>query len=64
MGNGGDLPEVKGSGREADHSSPSSAEVKNSGTIPSLPPDVFMAQRLISYAHGKLCLFTFIGKSY
>jgi hypothetical protein len=30
-------------GREADHSPPSSAEVKNGGDIPPLPPYVFMA---------------------
>jgi hypothetical protein len=34
----GDLPpEVKRQGREADHSPPSSAEVKNGGAIPPLP---------------------------
>jgi hypothetical protein len=31
-------PGVKRPGREADHSSPSSAEVKNGGAIPPLPP--------------------------
>jgi hypothetical protein len=31
-------PRVKRLGREADHSHPSSAEVKNGGTIPPLPP--------------------------
>jgi hypothetical protein len=35
-------PEVKRQGREADHSAPSSAEVKNGGAIPILPY-VFMA---------------------
>jgi hypothetical protein len=30
-------PGVKQSGREADHSPPSSAEVKNGGAIPPLP---------------------------
>jgi hypothetical protein len=34
---------VKRQGREADHSPPSSAEVKKSGAILSLPPYVFMA---------------------
>jgi hypothetical protein len=33
---------TKGWGHEADHSSPSSAEVKNGGAIPPLP-HVFMA---------------------
>jgi hypothetical protein len=31
------FPEVKRPGREADHSSPSTAEVKNGGLIPPLP---------------------------
>jgi hypothetical protein len=41
-------PEVKRSDREAKHSPPSSAEVKNSGAIPPLP-HVFMAKYLIKY---------------
>jgi hypothetical protein len=36
------VPGVKRQGREADHFPPSSAEVKNTGAIPSLP-HVFMA---------------------
>jgi hypothetical protein len=35
-------PEVKRLGREAGHSPPSSAEVRNGGTIATLPPYVFM----------------------
>jgi hypothetical protein len=31
------LPELKWQGRDADHSPPSSAKVKTSGTIPPLP---------------------------
>jgi hypothetical protein len=31
---------VNGLQREADHSSPSNAEIKNGGAIPSLPPYV------------------------
>jgi hypothetical protein len=38
MGTGGSFPEVKRSGREADHPPPSSAEVKNGGAILPLPP--------------------------
>jgi hypothetical protein len=34
---GGDSPGVKRPGRETDHLSPSSAEVKNGGAIPLLP---------------------------
>jgi hypothetical protein len=38
------LPVLKGPGREADHSPPSSPEVKNGGAIPTyVPPYVFMA---------------------
>jgi hypothetical protein len=40
MGTGGAVPGVKRPGREADHSPPSSAEVKNGETI---PPLLFMA---------------------
>jgi hypothetical protein len=39
----GALSRGKAAGREADHSRPSGAEVKNSGAIPLLPPYVFMA---------------------
>jgi hypothetical protein len=39
--------ELSGQGVEADHSSPSSAEVKNSGVVPPLPC-VFMLQCLIN----------------
>jgi hypothetical protein len=37
MGTEGSLPRVKRPGREADHSLPSSAEVKNGGATPPLP---------------------------
>jgi hypothetical protein len=37
MGTGAFPPEVKQPAREADHSPPSSAEVKNDGAIPPLP---------------------------
>jgi hypothetical protein len=37
VGTGGDFPGGKWPGREADHSPPSSAEVKNRGAIPRLP---------------------------
>jgi hypothetical protein len=37
MGTGGFSPGVKRPGREADHSLPSIAEVKNDGAIPPLP---------------------------
>jgi hypothetical protein len=42
MDTGGSFPVVKRPGREAGHSPPSSAEVKNGGVIPPLP-NVFMA---------------------
>jgi hypothetical protein len=38
MGTGGSFPGVKRPGREADHSPPSSAEVKNSWSYTSTPP--------------------------
>jgi hypothetical protein len=37
MGAGNTFPGVKRLGREADHSPPSSSEVKNGGAIPALP---------------------------
>jgi hypothetical protein len=37
-------PGIKRPGHQADHTSPSSAEVKDSGAIPPLPPYVFMKQ--------------------
>jgi hypothetical protein len=37
MGTGGCFPGGKAAGREADHSPPFSAEVKNGGAIPPLP---------------------------
>jgi hypothetical protein len=36
VGMGGSLPGVKQPGREADHSSPSNAKVKNGGAVPLL----------------------------
>jgi hypothetical protein len=38
VGTGGTFPGVKRLGREADHSSPSSAEVKNAWSYTSTPP--------------------------
>jgi hypothetical protein len=43
-------------GREADHSPPTSAEVKNTWIYTSTPSRVFMAWRLISWAQGQLLL--------
>jgi hypothetical protein len=48
MGNGDEFPEAKRQGREADHSPPSSVEVKDGGGVPPLPPYVSMAQCLIN----------------
>jgi hypothetical protein len=47
VGTGGCSPRVKRQGREADHSPPSSAEVKNSRSYTSTPQYVFMAWCLI-----------------
>jgi hypothetical protein len=43
MGTGGSFPEVKRQGREADHSPPTSAEVKNMWIYTSTSLYVFMA---------------------
>jgi hypothetical protein len=43
---------VKLAGSEADHSPPSSAEVKNGGTISPLPHYFFMAWYLIKHKHN------------
>jgi hypothetical protein len=43
MGTGGPFPGVKRQGREADHSPPTSAEVKKMWIYTSTPPYVFMA---------------------
>jgi hypothetical protein len=42
-------PEVKQPGREADHSSPPSAEVKNAWSCTSFPQYVFMAWYLVNH---------------
>jgi hypothetical protein len=49
-------PRVKRQGREADYSPPFSAEVKNCGVVPSLPPKVFKAYCLINLAQGRYLL--------
>jgi hypothetical protein len=43
VGTEGTFPGSKVAGREADHSPPSSAELKNDGAIPPLALHVFMA---------------------
>jgi hypothetical protein len=48
MGTGGSFPEVKGPGREVDHSPPTSAEVKKMLIYISTAPYAFMAYCLIS----------------
>jgi hypothetical protein len=50
MGTGGSFPRgVKQQGREADHSPPTSAEVKKTWIYTSTPPHVFMALCLVKY---------------
>jgi hypothetical protein len=56
MGTRGTSLGVKRPGREADHSSPSSAKVKNEWSYTSTPQYAFMAWCL---AQGQLYLFTF-----
>jgi hypothetical protein len=48
MGTRGSFPVVERPGREADHSPPSSAEVKNARSYTSIPQHVFMACCLIN----------------
>jgi hypothetical protein len=43
MGTGGSFPGVKRQGREADHSPPTSAEVRKMWIHTSTPPYVFLA---------------------
>jgi hypothetical protein len=44
----GSFPGGKQPGREADYSTPSTAETKNGGATPPLPSNVFMALCLIT----------------
>jgi hypothetical protein len=57
MATGGSFPEVKQPGFEGDHSTPSSAKVKNGGAIPPLPHKSSWHSVLIKYAHGQLYLY-------
>jgi hypothetical protein len=47
MGAGGSFPGVRRPGREADHSPPCSAEVKNAWSYTFTPPYVFMAWNFV-----------------
>jgi hypothetical protein len=49
MGSGGSIPGVKRPEREADHSPPSSTEVKNAWSYTSTPLYVFMTWRLVKH---------------
>jgi hypothetical protein len=71
MGTGGSYPGVKRQGSEADHPSPSSAEVKRAWSYDSTPQYVFMACCVIKqcmYLQGKIkfreCLLLFSPKSF
>jgi hypothetical protein len=55
MGTGDLSPELKRLGREADHSPPTSAQVKKTWTYTSTPPYVFMAWCLVKHREN----FTF-----
>jgi hypothetical protein len=48
IGTGGSYPDLKRPGCEADHSPPTSAEVKKMWIYTSTPPYAFMAKRLIN----------------
>jgi hypothetical protein len=53
----GSFPGIKRSGLEADHSPPTSAEIKKKWIYTSAPPYAFMAWCLICWAQGQLYLF-------
>jgi hypothetical protein len=60
MGTRDSFPGVKWPGREADHSPPSSAKVKNAWSYTSTPQYAFMTWCSVK-EHGLLYHFTFIG---
>jgi hypothetical protein len=52
----GDISQgIKRKGREADHSPPTSAEVKNDGTIPSLP--IRLHDVVLNYSPERILFF-------
>jgi hypothetical protein len=57
----GSFPKVKRPGSEADHSSPSSAVVKNAWNYTSTPQYVFMAWCSVKRKHRDFYPFTFTG---
>jgi hypothetical protein len=59
IGTRGVFPRDKAAGREADHSPPSSAEVKNAWSYPSTPQYVFTAWCLVK--HRDNFAFTFVN---
>jgi hypothetical protein len=59
MGTRGSYPGGKAAGREADHSPPSSAEVKNAWSYTSTPQYAFMAWCLVKH-RDSFYLFTFL----
>jgi hypothetical protein len=52
MGSGGSFPGVKRAGREAEHSPPSSAEIKNAWIYTSIPQYAFMAWCLVKHRNN------------
>jgi hypothetical protein len=62
MGNGDPLPSLKQSGRETDHSPPSSAEVKNTWSYTSTPPYVFMSWYLVKHTDKFTFAYIIPGK--
>jgi hypothetical protein len=57
MGTRGFCPEVKRPGREADHSLPSTAEVRNAWSYNSSPPYVFMAWNSVKHREKLLLIY-------
>jgi hypothetical protein len=62
MGTGGFIPGVKWQGHEADQSPPSSAEVKNGGTVPPLSICLhgIMFNYIIKYRYNLFLRFTHV----
>jgi hypothetical protein len=64
MGNGSSFPGGKTAGSEADHSPPSSAEVKNAWIYTSTPQYIFISWRLIKLRGNFTFKFTSISYEY
>jgi hypothetical protein len=59
MGTRGSFPGVKRQGREADHSPPSSADIKNAWSYTSTPP-IRLHDVVLSLGNYRACLYLYI----